>query len=77
MALATVSVVSAYKNPYYAEKRSVNVHLFEWKWDDIADECERFLGPKGYGGIQVSFILGRYLGTYSLLNRLQWRKFLR
>ncbi|XP_026327367.1 alpha-amylase 4N-like isoform X2 [Hyposmocoma kahamanoa] len=30
------------------------VHLFEWKWTDIADECERFLSPKGYGGVQVS-----------------------
>ncbi|XP_008552028.1 alpha-amylase 1 [Microplitis demolitor] len=30
------------------------VHLFEWKWSDIAVECERFLGPKGYAGVQVS-----------------------
>ncbi|KAJ2948964.1 hypothetical protein O0L34_g5903 [Tuta absoluta] len=30
------------------------VHLFEWKWDDIANECERFLGPRGFGGIQIS-----------------------
>lgn len=48
------SAVTAYKNPYYAPNRSVNVHLFEWKWDDIADECERFLGPRGFGGIQIS-----------------------
>jgi len=34
--------------------RSVIVHLFEWKWNDIADECERFLGPNGFGGVQVS-----------------------
>lgn len=34
--------------------RSTIVHLFEWKWSDIADECERFLGPQGYGGVQVS-----------------------
>ncbi|XP_045522024.1 alpha-amylase 2-like isoform X2 [Pieris brassicae] len=47
-------VTSAYKNPYYAEGRSVIVHLFEWKWDDIALECERFLGPRGFGGIQIS-----------------------
>lgn len=33
--------------------RSTIVHLFEWKWKDIADECERFLGPKGFGGVQV------------------------
>jgi len=23
------------------------VHLFEWKWSDIATECESWLGPKG------------------------------
>ncbi|CAG9564103.1 unnamed protein product [Danaus chrysippus] len=52
--LALASGLNAYKNPHYAPNRSVNVHLFEWKWDDIAAECERFLGPKGFGGIQVS-----------------------
>ncbi|CAD7088899.1 unnamed protein product [Hermetia illucens] len=36
------------------DNRNTIVHLFEWKWDDIADECERFLAPKGYGGVQVS-----------------------
>ncbi|XP_058794696.1 alpha-amylase 2-like isoform X2 [Phymastichus coffea] len=30
------------------------VHLFEWKWKDIAEECERFLGPMGFAGVQVS-----------------------
>lgn len=30
------------------------VHLFEWKWRDIANECETFLGPNGFGGVQVS-----------------------
>ncbi|XP_041985036.1 alpha-amylase 2-like [Aricia agestis] len=54
LCLLAVSSALAYKNPYYAAGRSVNVHLFEWKWDDIADECERFLGPRGYGGIQIS-----------------------
>ncbi|XP_073957016.1 alpha-amylase-like isoform X2 [Choristoneura fumiferana] len=34
--------------------RSTIVHLFEWKYKDIADECERFLGPKGFGGVQIS-----------------------
>ena len=32
------------------------VHLFEWKWDDIAKECENFLGPKGYAGVQVKIV---------------------
>lgn len=34
--------------------RTVIVHLFEWKFPDIAAECERFLGPKGYCGVQTS-----------------------
>lgn len=34
--------------------RTVFVHLFEWRWPDVAQECERFLGPKGYAAVQVS-----------------------
>jgi len=34
--------------------RTAMVHLFEWKWNDIADECERYLGPNGFAGVQVS-----------------------
>lgn len=34
--------------------RTAFVHLFEWKWTDIAQECEQFLGPKGFAGVQVS-----------------------
>jgi alpha-amylase len=30
------------------------VHLFEWKWTDIARECETFLGPKGFSAVQIS-----------------------
>jgi alpha-amylase len=30
------------------------VHLFEWNWQDIAQECEQFLGPNGYAAVQVS-----------------------
>ena len=29
------------------------VHLFEWHWKTIAEECETFLGPKKFGGVQV------------------------
>jgi alpha-amylase len=32
----------------------VFVHLFEWKWTDIAAECETVLGPAGYAAVQVS-----------------------
>ncbi|GAB0097242.1 hypothetical protein DMENIID0001_128700 [Sergentomyia squamirostris] len=41
-------------NPHYIDNRNVIVHLFEWKWNDIADECVNFLGPNGFAGIQVS-----------------------
>ena len=30
------------------------VHLFEWKWSDIGEECERFLAGAGFCGVQVS-----------------------
>lgn len=30
------------------------VHLFQWTWDSVADECADFLGPHGFGGVQVS-----------------------
>jgi alpha-amylase len=32
----------------------VFVQLFEWKWADIANECEQVLGPVGYKAVQVS-----------------------
>jgi len=34
--------------------RTAFVHLFEWAWDDVARECETFLGPHGYAAVQVS-----------------------
>ncbi len=34
--------------------RTVMVHVFEWKWNDIASECETVLGPKGFSAVQVS-----------------------
>ncbi|KAA0203928.1 hypothetical protein HAZT_HAZT003498 [Hyalella azteca] len=36
-----------------SDNGEVIVHLFEWKWADIAAECENFLGPKGFAGVQV------------------------
>ena len=30
------------------------VHLFEWKWTDIAGECETHLGPAGFTAVQIS-----------------------
>lgn len=43
---------------FLADQAAVNgtafVHLFEWKWNDIARECEEFLGPKGFEAVQIS-----------------------
>lgn len=50
--LLNASVLSQ-KNPHFVENHSTIVHLFEWKWKDIAQECEDFLGKHGYGGVQV------------------------
>ncbi|ESO93717.1 hypothetical protein LOTGIDRAFT_228508 [Lottia gigantea] len=42
-----------YTDPHCNGKQVI-VHLFEWKWTDIANECERYLSHKGYCGVQVS-----------------------
>ncbi|XP_066479644.1 pancreatic alpha-amylase-like isoform X2 [Tiliqua scincoides] len=34
--------------------RTSIVHLFEWRWADVALECERYLAPNGFAGVQVS-----------------------
>jgi alpha-amylase len=34
--------------------RDVIVHLFQWPWASVASECTNVLGPKGFGGVQVS-----------------------
>ncbi|XP_020281581.1 alpha-amylase-like [Pseudomyrmex gracilis] len=57
LALSFVSLLAgalAQKDPHYLDGRTTMVHLFEWKFQDIAKECETFLGPMGYGGVQVS-----------------------
>jgi len=32
----------------------VLVHLFQWKFNDVANECEKVLGPKGFEGVQIT-----------------------
>lgn len=32
----------------------VFVRLFEWRWSDVATECEAILGPRGYRAVLVS-----------------------
>ncbi len=31
-----------------------SAQMFHWRWPDIATECTQWLGPNGYGGVQVS-----------------------
>lgn len=54
MALSVGMPQAAPQAEAQASPRTVFVHLFEWKWTDIAKECETFLGPKGFAGVQVS-----------------------
>ena len=49
-----VAFSSAQFNTHQWAGRSGMVHLFEWKWGDIARECETFLAPNGYAGVQIS-----------------------
>ena len=45
---------AAYHDHTCADDRTVIVHLFNWLWTDIATECEDYLAPKGFCGVQVS-----------------------
>lgn len=51
---AQPAIALANIEPHFEAHRSGIVHLFEWKFADIAAECERFLGPNGFAGVQVS-----------------------
>jgi len=41
-------------DPNFESGRAGIVHLFEWNWDTIADECENFLAPNKFAGVQIS-----------------------
>lgn len=43
-----------YRPTGHAAAGHVAVHLFEWKWTDIASECESVLGPAGFTAVQIS-----------------------
>ena len=57
--LATACVLGSVLDPVgaqfqpHCDGRQVIVHLFEWKWTDVAAECERYLAGAGYCGVQV------------------------
>ena len=43
-----------YNDPHFMEGRSGIVHLFDWKFSTIAEECTDYLGPNKFGGVQTS-----------------------
>lgn len=52
--LSAASLAVGLMSSSQAFAKDVAVHLFEWKWSEIAQECETFLGPKGYHAVQIS-----------------------
>jgi len=48
-ALAATPASAASFNP-----ADTSVQMFRWRWTDIARECTNWLGPQGYGAVQVS-----------------------
>ena len=48
------ALAQTYRPSGHAAAGDVFVHLFEWRWPDIASECETRLGPAGYKAVQVS-----------------------
>ncbi|KAI0246821.1 glycoside hydrolase [Lactifluus subvellereus] len=46
------SVPNAGRSP--SGSKAVIAQMFEWNWDSVAAECTSFLGPAGYGFVQVS-----------------------
>ncbi|KAG8907312.1 hypothetical protein FRB99_004761 [Tulasnella sp. 403] len=43
--------------------KRVIAQMFQWNWDSIAAECEAFLGPAGYGYIEVGSPIEHVNGT--------------
>lgn len=61
----------AQHDPHYWPNRTGIVHLFEWKFNDVAQECERFLAPNGFGGVQVSPVTENAV----VVNRPWWERY--
>lgn len=54
--LVAAELCWAQYNPNTKPGKTSIVHLFEWRWADIASECERYLAPNGYAGVQVGTV---------------------
>src|SRR4051794_11019511 len=47
-------LAATYRPSGHMAAGDVFVHLFEWRWKDVASECENVLGPAGFAAVQVS-----------------------
>jgi len=55
LALASlVTLALAAPSSRQAAGNEVVIQLFQWNWDSIANECRDFIGPAGYGYVQVN-----------------------
>ncbi|MEH1011785.1 alpha-amylase family protein [Micromonospora sp. CPCC 206060] len=52
--LAPISVATPPATAAPSGSKKVIANLFEWNWPSVATECKNFLGPQGYGYVQVS-----------------------
>ncbi len=68
------SLAAVFAGPAFAlNPRDTSVQMFEWNWNDLATECTQFLGPNGYGGVQISppaaaKITGNWWDVYQQVN---------
>jgi len=54
-ALVTLAVAAPTSVPVRRSSgKDVIIQMFEWNWDSVAQECTKFIGPAGYGYVQVS-----------------------
>lgn len=65
-----ISVFGQHNNPNMLDKKSAIAHLFEWKFIDIAKECE-FLSTAGYGAVQTSPIQEVFVSKRTWWERYQ------
>ncbi|XP_055692321.1 alpha-amylase-like [Lutzomyia longipalpis] len=72
--LVLVAFTRGQFNPYFWPNHNTIVYLLDWKYSDVALECENFLGPKGFGGVQVSSPAENAIIT-DPYNRPWWERF--
>jgi len=53
-AFAALVLSMPYAGLTQPQNKAVIAQMFEWTWDSVAAECTNFLGPAGYGFVQLS-----------------------